>query len=137
MPKKNADLICRVFGTGEGQKRGYPGHQEIELALVKLYRVTGKKSISAPGQSTSSGRGAGILIILQAEIAGRGHPEFFPEFERYDLEYSQAHKPPVEQDEAVGHAVREMYMCSAMADLAGEDADSAAYGSLPAEFGRT
>ena len=61
---------------------------------------------------------------MQAEIAGRGHPEFFPEFERYDLEYSQAHKPPVEQDEAVGHAVREMYMCSAMADLAGEDADS-------------
>ena len=36
--KKNADLICRVFGTGKGQKRGYPGHQEIELALVKLYR---------------------------------------------------------------------------------------------------
>ena len=41
--KKNADLICRVFGTGKGQKRGYPGHQEIELALVKLYRETGKK----------------------------------------------------------------------------------------------
>ena len=41
--RKNADPICRVFGTGEGQKKGYPGHQEIELALVKLYRVTGEK----------------------------------------------------------------------------------------------
>ena len=119
--KKNADLICRVFGTGKGQKRGYPGHQEIELALVKLYRETGKKIYLQQARYFIQERGRNPNY-LQAEIAGRGHPEFFPEFERYDLEYSQAHKPPVEQDEAVGHAVREMYMCSAMADLAGEDA---------------
>jgi len=121
--KKNADLICRVFGTGKCQKRGYPGHQEIELALVKLYRETGKKIYLQQARYFIQERGRNPNY-LQAEIAGRGHPEFFPEFERYDLEYSQAHKPPVEQDEAVGHAVREMYMCSAMADLAGEDADS-------------
>lgn len=42
--RKNADLISRVFGRGEGQIKGYPGHQEIEFALVKLYRVTGQKS---------------------------------------------------------------------------------------------
>ena len=120
--RKNADLICRVFGTGEGQKRGYPGHQEIELALVKLYRVTGERAYLHQAEYFIRERGRNPNY-LQAEIEGRGHPEFFPEFERYDLEYSQAHKPPVEQDEAVGHAVREMYMCSAMADLAGENDD--------------
>lgn len=42
---KLADLICRTFGPEEGQNHGYPGHQEIELALVRLYRVTKDKNI--------------------------------------------------------------------------------------------
>ena len=120
--RKNADLICKVFGTEEGQRRGYPGHQEIELALVKLYRETGEIRYLQQARYFIRERGR-TPNYLQAEIAGRAHPEFFPEFERYDLEYSQAHKPPVEQDEAVGHAVRDMYMCAAMADLAVECED--------------
>lgn len=74
--KKNADLICRVFGTGKGQKRGYPGHQEIELALVKLYRETGKKIYLQQARYFIQERGRNPNY-LQAEIAGRGHPEFF------------------------------------------------------------
>ena len=79
--RKNADLICRVFGTGEGQKRGYPGHQEIELALVKLYRVTGERAYLHQAEYFIRERGRNPNY-LQAEIEGRGHPEFFPEFER-------------------------------------------------------
>ena len=41
--KKFADLICKTFGPDEGQIHGYPGHQEIELALIRLYHVTGEK----------------------------------------------------------------------------------------------
>lgn len=77
--RKNADLICRVFGTGEGQKRGYPGHQEIELALVKLYRVTGERAYLHQAEYFIRERGRNPNY-LQAEIEGRGHPEFFPEF---------------------------------------------------------
>ena len=43
--KKFADLICKTFGPDEGQIHGYPGHQEIELALIRLYHVTGEKNI--------------------------------------------------------------------------------------------
>ena len=60
---------------------------------------------------------------LKNEIEKRGGWEFFPEFEHYDLEYSQAHMEPICQKTAVGHAVRDMYMCSAMADLALEYRD--------------
>ena len=74
--KKNADLICRVFGTGKGQKRGYPGHQEIELALVKLYRETGKK-IYLQQASYFMQEGAGILIICRQKLREEDIRNFF------------------------------------------------------------
>ena len=121
--RKNADLICRVFGTGEGQKKGYPGHQEIELALVKLYRVTGEKQYLDTASYFLHERGKKPSYFLQ-EMEDRGGWEFFPEFKNYDLEYSQSHIEPVKQKTAEGHAVRAMYMCSAMADLAVECEDT-------------
>lgn len=120
--RKNADLICRVFGTGEGQLKGYPGHQEIEVALVKLYRVTGERSYLEEARYFIEERGK-EPNYLKDEIEKRGGHEFFPEFKNYDLQYSQAHKQPVDQDKAEGHAVRAMYMCAAMADLAEEYED--------------
>lgn len=120
--RKNADLICRVFGTGEGQLKGYPGHQEIEVALVKLYRVTGERSYLEEAKYFIEERGK-EPNYLKDEIEKRGGHEFFPEFQNYDLQYSQAHKQPVDQDKAEGHAVRAMYMCAAMADLAEEYED--------------
>lgn len=101
---KNADLIANVFGPGK--KHGAPGHQEIEIGLVKLYRVT---------------RDRKYLDLAKSFLDERGHP--------YDRKlfgkYSQDHKPVVEQDEAVGHAVRAAYMYSGMADVAALTEDEA------------
>jgi DUF1680 family protein len=94
---KNADLIDSVFGPGK--KIGVPGHQEIEIGLVKLYRVTGKKK---------------YLDLAKFFLDERGHPH---ERKLYG-EYSQDHLPVIEQTEPVGHAVRAAYMYSGMTDVA-------------------
>ena len=98
-----ADCVCREIGQGEGQVDRVPGHQIAEMALAKLYLVTGNES-----------------YLKQAKyfLDRRGYTT------RKD-EYSQAHKPVVEQDEAVGHAVRAVYMYSGMADVAALTGDSA------------
>lgn len=119
---KNADLICRVFGREEDQIHGYPGHQEIELALVKLYRVTGISRYLNCARYFIDERGK-KPSYFHKEIARRGGPEFFLEFDNYDLKYSQAHMEPILQRSAEGHAVRCMYMSSAMADIALECGD--------------
>jgi uncharacterized protein len=119
---KNADLICKVFGPLENQKHGYPGHQEVEIGLVKLYRLTGEKKYLDCAYYFIKERGKEPSYFLK-EIKKRGGYEFFPEFDNYDLSYSQAHMEPIKQKSAEGHAVRAMYMCSAMADLAGEYKD--------------
>lgn len=115
--QKMADLICRTFGPGEDQIHGYPGHQEIELALVKLYRVTGEKRYLACARYFIDERGKEPNYFLE-EIERRGGEFLFDEFKNYDIRYSQSHIPPVLQRTADGHAVRAMYMYSAMADLA-------------------
>lgn len=94
---KNADLIDSVFGPGKNY--GVPGHQEIEIGLVKLYEVTGSKK---------------YLNLAKFFLDNRGKPN------NRDLygEYSQDHKPVTQQTQAVGHAVRAAYMYSAMADVA-------------------
>ena len=90
---KNADLLVRDFGPG---KLAYePGHQVVEMGLAKMYRVTGKKEYLD-------------LAKFFLDLKGKGHSG----------EYSQTHKPVIEQDEAVGHAVRANYMYSGMADVA-------------------
>ena len=121
--RRFADLICEVFGDGEGQHRGYPGHQEIELALVKLGRITGERRYIEKARYFLSVRGAEPNYILE-EIKGRNGDLIFPEFRNYDLKYSQSHLPPVLQTTAEGHAVRAMYMYSAMADVAKEYNDA-------------
>lgn len=120
-----ADHIASVFGREPGKIRGYPGHEEIELALVKLYRTTGNPS---------------YLNLSRYFIDERGQapPHYFDlEKERnrlvrtYDYDrpltgkyaYYQAHVPVREQSKADGHAVRAMYLFSGMADLAALDKD--------------
>ena len=107
---KNAGLLLRTFGSGPGQRRGFPGHQEIEIGLAKLYRVSGNRA---------------YLDLAKFFLDERGHYHQGPyhskddPFSVYDSEeYMQNHKPVLEQDEAVGHAVRAMYMYSGMADVA-------------------
>ena len=107
---KNADLLLRTFGPGPGLLRGFPGHQEIEIGLAKLYRVTGRRAYLDLAKFFLDERGR--------YFGGRKHAPDDP-FSVYDSdEYLQNHKPVLEQDEAVGHAVRAMYMYAGMADVA-------------------
>ena len=94
---RNADLLCGVFGPDGCQSPS--GHQEIEIGLPRLYRVSGNKE---------------YLKLAEYLIDLRGRPETH---KLYGL-YHQDHKPVTEQDEAVGHAVRAGYMYTGMADIA-------------------
>jgi DUF1680 family protein len=101
---KNADLVCSVFGPDK--KHVAPGHEIVEMGLVKLYRVTNKKE---------------YLATAKFFIEERGH------YTGYDPKskdpwkngaYWQDNIPVVQQDEAEGHAVRAGYLYSAIADVA-------------------
>ena len=111
------DHIAATFGPEQGQKRGYPGHQEIELALVKLYRLTGDKRRLALASYFIDERGRQPhYFTLEALARGEDPADFWAK----TYEYNQSHIPVREQTKMVGHAVRGMYMASAMADLAFE-----------------
>lgn len=120
--KRFADLIDTVFGPQEEKCKGYPGHQELELALVKLYRATGEARYLNLAKHFLSERGATPNYLLE-ELAKNKSIRLFPEFSNYDAEYAQTHALPVNQTTAEGHAVRAMYMYSAMADIAKESED--------------
>lgn len=115
-----ADHIDRLFGPEPGKKPGYPGHPEIELALVKLYRVTGEKRYLKLSKFFVEERGKKPLYF---EIEAKERGEEKPRWPFWTPAYCQAHLPVREQTEAVGHAVRAMYLYSAMADLALETGD--------------
>ena len=107
---KAADLLVRTFGPGK--RTTWPGHQLTEMALVRLYRVTGNAS---------------YLSLAKFLLDERG-PGPFPPGERANprgLDYNQAHLRIVEQTEPVGHAVRAMYMYAGMADVAALTGDDA------------
>ena len=91
-----ADCVCREIGYGEGRKVVVPGHQIPEMALAKLYLVTGDRK---------------YLDEAKMFLDNKGKTA------RKD-EYDQSHLPVVQQDEAVGHSVRAGYMYSGMADVA-------------------
>ena len=120
--KKNADLISQVFGEEEGQINGYPGHEEIELALIKLYRVTNEEKYLKLARYFLMERGK-APNYFEGEQERRRWPEFSTDFANYDLKYSQSKVPVKELESVEGHAVRMMYLCAAMADLAEEDED--------------
>ncbi len=117
-----ADLICDTFGHGEGQIAGYPGHQEVEIGLIKLYQVTGERKYLDQAKYFIDARGVGENYFLK-EMSRPDYKQIFPEFRNYDPVYSQSHIPVREQKTVEGHAVRAMYMYSAMADLAYEYQD--------------
>ncbi len=112
-----ARYIGTVFGTAPGQRRGYPGHEEIELALYKLYRATGQSWCMDLCRYFINERGQGPPHYFELEARQRG------EEARPDYDYCQAHVPVREQDRAVGHAVRALYLYSGMADVGREDGD--------------
>lgn len=124
-----AGYIATVFGREPGQKRGYPGHEEIELALVKLFRATGEPRYLALAAYFVDERGQQPHYFDQEAIARGDDPAAY-HFKSY--RYSQSHAPVREQQEVTGHAVRAMYLYSAMADLAGEMGDATLLAPLEA-----
>ena len=98
-----ADCVCREVGPNPGQACVVPGHQIAEMALAKLYLVTGDKKYLDEAKFLLDYRGKTTIVH----------------------DYSQAHKPVVDQDEAVGHAVRAAYMYAGMADVAALTGDEA------------
>lgn len=117
-----ADLICNTFGNKENQIHGYPGHQEIELALVKLYEVTKNKKYLDTAKYFIDERGKSPNYFLEEERTEK-FKRIFPEFKNYTPLYSQSHLPVREQTTAEGHAVRAVYMYCAMVDIAYEYED--------------
>ena len=118
-----ADLIDSIFGSEPGKIKGYCGHQEIELALVKLYRITGIERYLSLSRYFIDERGKEPYYFA-LEREKRDFLEFWPGFSKFKREYMQTHLPVREQKTAEGHAVRAVYMCSAMADIAGETGDA-------------
>lgn len=104
---KFADLICNTFG--EARIKGYPGHEIAEMALVELYDITKEKK---------------YLNTARFFINERGRKPYYFDIERGkktvddNYHYNQAHCQPKNQHEAVGHAVRGVYLYSAMANIA-------------------
>ncbi|MHB8093928.1 MAG: glycoside hydrolase family 127 protein [Candidatus Aminicenantales bacterium] len=105
---KNADLVVSVFGPDK--RHGFPGHQVIEMGLAKLYRTTGDVRYLDLAKYFLDQRGRDVKLTI------------YPPRSRFaiynDPVQIQAHKPVLEQDEAVGHAVRASYLFSGMADVA-------------------
>lgn len=118
---KLADHIDDTFGPDPGKKRGYPGHQEVELALVRLYRATNDKKYLKLSQYFIDERGRRPHYFEKEAKLRNADPKHYDGL--YDYSYSQSHLPVREQTVAVGHSVRAVYMYTAMADLALETGD--------------
>ncbi|MEP7198327.1 MAG: beta-L-arabinofuranosidase domain-containing protein, partial [Chloroflexota bacterium] len=139
---KYADHIDATFGRAGEKRRGYCGHEEIELALVKLFHVTGERRYLNLAQYFIDERGVGewagqprpydddgvgarsprpVEHYFDREARERGDDP--RAFWAKTYAYMQAHQPVREQTEVVGHAVRAMYLYSAMADLAANTDD--------------
>lgn len=101
---KNADLVCSVFGPGKLHVA--PGHEIVEMGLVKLYRLTGKKE---------------YLNTAKFFIEERGRYKGYDSTSKDSWKsgaYWQDNTPVVDQEEAEGHAVRAGYLYAAVADVA-------------------
>lgn len=116
--EKYMDCIYRVFVTEKSATFTTPGHEEIELALIKLYHFTKKEK---------------YLELCRFFIDNRGVTEE-QEYDGVDHRYSQSHLPVREQRTAEGHSVRAAYLYSAMADLAKETGDRELFTACDAIF---
>ncbi|MBR4206432.1 MAG: glycoside hydrolase family 127 protein [Clostridia bacterium] len=106
--EKYADYIAKVFTVEHSAAFNTPGHEEIELALYKMYKTTGKEK---------------YLDLMKYFLETRGQPDNKESQIFGEAHYAQSHAPIREQHEAYGHSVRAMYLYSAMADLAAETGD--------------
>jgi DUF1680 family protein len=130
---KYTDLIIKTFGREPGKKRGYPGHPEIELALFKMYKVTGDKKYLQLSQYFVDERGADPDYYIEEAIArGEKVQGYMDDMNPNETllgrpgrsgMYYMNHLPIREMDEVVGHAVRMFYLLTGAADVAIETED--------------
>ncbi|MGD1155477.1 MAG: beta-L-arabinofuranosidase domain-containing protein [Terriglobia bacterium] len=139
-----ADHLDSTFGPGK--QAGIPGHEEVELALVRLYRLTHEKRYLQLAQYFIDSRGQKPSIferqyeqLPERKVDLLGHPMNIKDFYRrfflinpakFDTSYSQDQLPVRQQRVAVGHAVRAMYLYSGMADLVYETGDEGLWEAL-------
>lgn len=147
---RHADHVDATFGPGK--QDGEPGHEEIELGLVKLYRITGEKRYLKLAQYFLDQRGRKPSIFEReyerldpsrtTEFLGRiisfrtlQDEMFRGDPRKFDTQYSQDHLPVRQQNKVVGHAVRAMYLYSGMADVAAETGDRGLFDAVTRLYG--
>ena len=120
-----ADYAAAHFSPEEGKCKGYPGHEIAEMALVRLYEVTKEPRYLELSRFFIDERGKRPYYF------DKEHPEEVKKGHENDLRYfyNQAHLPVRQQEEAVGHAVRAVYLYSGMADIARLTEDETLYSS--------
>lgn len=126
--RRYADLIAETFGDEQGKKRGYCGHEEIELALVKLAHATGETKYLRLAEFFINERGASgpdRPHYFAAEAQSRGDAPLPSHGHAFDWSYWQAHQPVREQTVPVGHAVRAMYLYAGAMDVAAATGEAA------------
>lgn len=123
--EKNVDLIRSVFGSEEGKLNSYPGHEEIELALMKAYRITGNRKYFELADYFVENRGSRPGFLEEERFLELSGKDSF-----LGADYHQAHAKIREQKTAEGHAVRAMYFYTGAADVALEKEDSTLHDAL-------
>lgn len=113
--------IDSVIGPEEGKLHGYPGHEEIELALVRMYHATGDELMMKLARYFIDERGKLPNFFVEEKARREGKDHF--NLDEYGPAYAQAHLPVREQTAPEGHAVRAMYLATGMADVARETGD--------------
>ena len=120
--ERMADHIIERFG--EGKERGIPGHQEVEIGLMRLYHVTGKDKYKDMARFFIDERGRDPEYFdKEKKKRGWAHWCKYEPDKKVYTPYTQSHQTVYEQKEAVGHSVRAVYMCTGMADLAATEQD--------------
>lgn len=118
-----ADYIAGYFGEEEGKCKGYPGHEIAEMALARLYEVTGQERYLTLSRFFIDQRGTKPYYFdMEHQIVVSPDKQ-----EELRYQYHQAHLPVRQQEEAVGHAVRAVYLYSGMADVARLSGDESLY----------
>jgi DUF1680 family protein len=110
---KYTDLVCRTFGPEENRIHGYPGHELIVMALIELYGVTSEKRYLELAKYFIDERGKEPLYFCEERKKYNNAAD-----QAFELSYFQAERPVRQQKEAIGHAVRAVYLYAGMADIA-------------------
>ncbi len=121
--RRLADCIDRNFGEEEGKIHGCDGHEEIEIGLMRLYHLTNEERYLRLSRYFLLVRGKDKDFFRKQNCSDRDKSPLIVGMEQFPDSYYQVHYPVTLQDTAEGHAVRLVYMCTAMADVAATTKD--------------